>query len=326
MQTSARYREPLVMLAAALLTGSIAQAQSYPAKPVRVVIGFAAGSSSDVVARIISPKLTELLGQTVVVDTRPGAAGNVAAEHVAKSAPDGYTLLFPSASIAIGQSYYRQLGYSATRDLLPVSMATSMANLLCVNPSLPVKSLKELIALSKSRPGEVMYSSAGTGSADHMSTELLGYMAGLKIRHVPYKGGPQALNDVISGEIAFIITGLPVALPQANAGRVRALAVTTAARTRAAPNIPTVAEAGLPGYEQSLWNGLFAPAGTPPAVVARLGDELKRALQAPDVQQRFATLGIDVVGSSPAEFDRFFRAEVAKWAKVIKATGLQGEL
>ena len=315
----------LAFLAGGLLSGAPAHAQSYPAKPVRVVIGFAPGSSSDVTARLMSPKLGELLGQPVVVDNRPGAAGNIAAEYVASAPPDGYTLLFPSASIAIGQSYYRKLNYSATRDLAPVSLATSMANLLCVNPGLPVKSLKELIALAKSRPGEVMYSSAGTGSSDHMSTELLAYMAGLKLRHVPYKGGPQALNDVISGDIAFIITGLPVALPQAKAGKVRALAVTTAARTRAAPEIPTVAESGVPGYEHSLWNGLFAPAGTPPAVVTRLGDDLKRALQTPDIQQRYAAMGIDVVGSSPAEFDRFFRAEVEKWAKVIKATGIQAD-
>jgi tripartite-type tricarboxylate transporter receptor subunit TctC len=318
-----RWRVALVLLAAA--AGSSVVAQGYPVKPVRVVIGFAAGSSSDVTMRILGPKLTEIWGQSVVVDNRPGAGGNIAAEFVANAPPDGYTLLFPSASIAIAQSYYRKLPYNALQDFAPVTLASAMPNLLCVNPSLPVKSVQELIALAKSRPGEVMYSSSGTGSSDHMATELFSYMSGIRMTHIPYKGGPQALSDVISGEIAMIITGLPAALPQVKAGKVRAVAVTTAKRTAVAPEIPTVAEAGVAGYEHTLWNGMFAPVRTPAALVTKVSEDLARAVRLPDVKERFAALGIEPVGNSPQQFDRFFRAEVEKWAKVVKATGIQGD-
>lgn len=312
-------------LALLIAAAGAAAAQGYPAKPVRVVVGFAAGSSSDVTMRILAPKLTEVWGQSVIVDNRPGAGGNIAAQFVASAPPDGYTLLFPSASIAIAQSYYRKLPYNAVTDLAPVALASSMPNLLCVNPSLPVKSVKELIALAKTRPGEILYSSSGAGSSDHMATELFSHMAGIRMAHVPYKGGPQALSEVISGEIAMVITGLPAALPQVKAGRVRAIAVTTVKRTPAVPGLPTVAEAGVPGYEHTLWNGMFAPAKTPAAIVGKVSDDLARAVRLPDVQERFAALGIEPVGNSPQQFDRFFRAEVEKWAKVVKATGLQAD-
>ena len=317
-----------LLVAIALLVASVpggAVAQAYPAKPVRVVIGFAAGSSSDVTMRILGPRLTEIWGQSVVVDNRPGAGGNIAAEHVANAPPDGYTLLFPSASIAIAQSYYRKLQYNALQDLAPVALASAMPNLLCVNPALPVRSVKELIALAKSRPGEILYSSSGTGSSDHMATELFSYMSGIRMTHIPYKGGPQALSDVISGQIAMIITGLPAALPQVRAGKVRAVAVTTVKRAAAVPEIPTVAEAGVAGYEHTLWNGMFAPIKTPAAVVAKVSEDLARVVKLPDVQERFTALGIEAVGNSPQQFDRFFRAEVEKWAKVVKATGIQGD-
>ena len=315
-------RYSCVMLA---LAAGAAGAQGYPAKPVRVVVGFAPGSSSDVTMRILGPKLTELWGQSVIVDNRPGAGGNIAAEFVANAPPDGYTLLFPSASIAIAQSYYRKLQYNAVNDLAPVALASSMPNLLCVNPSLPVKSVRELIELAKSRPGEILYSSSGTGSSDHMATELFSYMTGVKMVHVPYKGGPQALSDVIAGQVVMIITGLPAALPQVRAGKVRAIGVTTAKRTPVVPEIPTVAEAGVPGYEHTLWNAMFAPVKTPAAVVSKISEDLARVVRLPDVQERFNTLGIEPVGSSPQQFDRFFRAEVEKWAKVVKATGIQAD-
>lgn len=312
-------------LALLIAAAGAAAAQGYPAKPVRVVVGFAAGSSSDVTMRILAPKLTEVWGQSVIVDNRPGAGGNIAAQFVASAPPDGYTLLFPSASIAIAQSFYRKLQYNAVTDLAPISMASSMPNVLCVNPSLPVKSVKELIALAKSRPGEILYSSSGTGSSDHMATELFSRMAGIRMTHVPYKGGPQALSEVISGEIAMVITGLPAALPQLKAGKVRAIAVTTVKRTPAMPKLPTVSEAGVPGYEHTLWNGMFAPVKTPAALVSKVSDDLARAVRLPDVQERFAALGIEPVGNSPQQFDRFFRAEVEKWAKVVKATGIQAD-
>ncbi len=310
---------------AGLLAAVGAFAQSYPAKPVRAVVGFAAGSSTDVAMRLIGPRLGELMGQTVIVDNRAGAGGNIAAEVTAKAQPDGYTLLFANGGIAIAQSYYSRLEYNALRDLAPVALVTAMPHIACANNSMPAKTIKELIALAKTRPGDLLYSSAGIGNSDHMAVELFGYMTGIKLTHVPNKGGPQALQQVISGEVMFYFAGLPVCLPFVKSGRVRGLAVTTAKRSSAAPEIPTLQEAGVRDYEHSLWNAVFVPAGTPAAIVAKISDDFGRAVRMPDVQERFAALGIEAVPSSPAQFDRFFRAEVDKWARVVKSTGIRGD-
>jgi tripartite-type tricarboxylate transporter receptor subunit TctC len=309
----------------AAFCAGIVCAQSYPTKPVRAVVGFAAGSSTDVAMRLISPRLGELLGQTVIVDNRAGAGGNIAAEVTAKAAADGYTILFANGGIAIAQSYYTKLQYSALKDLVPVALVTSMPHIACSNISFPARSIKELIALAKTRPNDIMYSSAGIGNSDHMAGELFAYMTGIKLTHIPNKGGPQALQQVISGEVVLYFAGLPVCLPHIQSGRVRGLAVTTAKRSPAAPDIPTMQESGVAGYQHSLWNAVFAPAGTPPAIVAKISEDFARAVRLPDVQERFASFGIEAVPSSPAQFDQFFRAEVEKWAKVIKATGIHGE-
>lgn len=309
---------------AAFCAGGVC-AQSYPTKPVRAVVGFAAGSSTDVAMRLISPRLGELLGQTVIVDNRAGAGGNIAAEVTAKAAADGYTILFANGGIAIAQSYYTKLQYSALKDLVPVALVTSMPHIACSNISFPARSIKELIALAKTRPNDIMYSSAGIGNSDHMAGELFAYMTGIKLTHIPNKGGPQALQQVISGEVVLYFAGLPVCLPHVQSGRVRGLAVTTAKRSPAAPDIPTMQESGVQGYQHSLWNAVFAPAGTPPAIVTKISEDFARAVRLPDVQERFASFGIEAVPSSPAQFDQFFRAEVDKWAKVIKATGIHGE-
>jgi tripartite-type tricarboxylate transporter receptor subunit TctC len=311
------------MLAAICAVG--ANAQSYPVKPVRAIVGFAAGSSTDVAMRLISPRLGELLGQTVIVDNRAGAGGNIAAEVTAKAAADGYTILFANGGIAIAQSYYTKLEYNALKDLAPVALVTSMPHIACSNISFPARSIRELIALAKTRPNEIMYSSAGIGNSDHMAVELFAYMTGIKLTHIPNKGGPQALQQVISGEVVLYFAGLPVCLPHVKSGRVRGLAVTTAKRSPAAPDIPTMQESGVAGYQHSLWNAVFSPAGTPPAIVTKISEDFARAVRLPDVQERFAAFGIEAVPSSPAQFDQFFRAEVEKWAKVIKATGIHGE-
>jgi tripartite-type tricarboxylate transporter receptor subunit TctC len=302
-----------------------AQAQNFPVKPVRAVVGFAAGSSTDVAMRLISPRLGELWGQQVIVDNRAGAGGNIAADVTAKAPADGYTFLFANGGIAIAQSYYTKLEYNALRDLAPVAMVTSMPHIACSNLSFPAKSIKELIAVAKTRPNDILYSSAGIGNSDHMAVELFAYMSGIKLTHVPNKGGQQALQQVISGEVVFYFAGLPVCLPFVKSGRVRGLAVTTAKRSPAAPDIPTMQEAGVAGYQHSLWNAVFAPAGTPPAIVAKISEDFGRVTRMPDVQERFASFGIEAVANSPAQFDQFFRAEVDKWAKVIKATGIHGE-
>lgn len=313
------------LIALALTTAGAAHAQSYPERTVRFIFGLSAGSSSDIALRIIGQKLTELWGQTAIVDNRTGAGGNIAAELVTKAAPDGYTLLFSNVSIAIAPSYYRKLPFDPVKDLAPVALVTSLPHIVCLNPSLPVKSVKDLIALAKRRPGELLFSSAGIGQTDHMATEMFAYMAGIKMTHVPYKGGPQALQAVMSGEVALDFPGLPVALPLVKAGKVRAIAVTTARRSPAVPDIPTLAESGVAGYEHSLWNGLFAPAGTPQAIVNKLSEDFARVLKMHDVQERFAQLGIEPVGSTPAQFDTYFKAEVAKWVKVINATGIRSD-
>jgi tripartite-type tricarboxylate transporter receptor subunit TctC len=302
-----------------------AQAQNFPVKPVRAVVGFAAGSSTDVAMRLISPRLGELWGQQVIVDNRAGAGGNIAADVTAKAPADGYTFLFANGGIAIAQSYYTKLEYNALRDLAPVAMVTSMPHIACSNLSFPAKSIKELIAVAKTRPNDILYSSAGIGNSDHMAVELFAYMSGIKLTHVPNKGGQQALQQVISGEVVFYFAGLPVCLPFVKSGRVRGLAVTTAKRSPAAPDIPTMQEAGVAGYQHSLWNAVFAPVGTPPAIVAKISEDFGRVTRMPDVQERFASFGIEAVANSPAQFDQFFRAEVDKWAKVIKATGIHGE-
>ena len=308
-----------------ILASCAVVAQSYPIKPVRVLIGFAAGSSTDVMMRLIGPKLTELWGAQVVVDNRPGAGGNIAAEAVARAAPDGYMVLFANGGIAIAPSLYKHLQYNARTDLAPVALVTSMPHIVCVNSSLPVKSIKDLIALARSRPEQVLFSSAGIGNLDHMATELFAYMAGIKMTHVPNKGGPQALNDVMSGQVAIYLAGMPTGLPLARAGKVRAIAVTTAKRSSAAPDIPTILESGVAGYQYSLWNGLFAPAGTPPAVAGKISADVARVIATDDMRERFTSFGIETLGSSPAEFQQFFLAELDKWAKVIKATGIQIE-
>lgn len=325
MDITARSVLRVSLIALALATAGAANAQPYPGKPVRFIIGLTAGSSNDITLRIIGQKLTELWGQNVIVDNRPGAGGNIAADLVAKATPDGYTLQFGNVSIAIAHSYYRKLPYNALIDLAPVSLVSSFPQIASVNPSLPVRSIKELIALARSRPGEVLFSSVGSGQADHMAGELFAYMAGVKMTHVPYKGGPQALGAVISGEVALGFQGLPVAIPQIRTGKVRALAVTTAKRTPALPEVPTVAESGVPGYEHSIWAGVFAPAGTPQSIIAKVSEDIARVLKLADVQNRLAQLDVEIVGSTPAQFDAFFNAEVAKWAKLLKATGIRGD-
>jgi tripartite-type tricarboxylate transporter receptor subunit TctC len=302
-----------------------ANAQSYPTRTVRVVFGLSAGSSSDVMARIVADKLGEKWGEAVIIDNRPGAGGNIAADVVTKSTPDGYTLLLSNVSIAIAPSFYRKLNYDPVKDLVPVTELAVAPHVLCVNPALPINSVKDLIATARAKPGELMYSSAGIGQTDQMATELFEQMAGIRMTHVPYKGGPQALQAVMAGEVALDFPGIAAALPFMKAGKVRCLAVSTSKRSPILPDLPTLDEEGIKGYEHSLWNGIFAPAGTPPAIVTKLSVDFGEVLRRPDIIERLAALGIEPLGSSPEEFNRFFRAELEKWAIVIKTTGITSE-
>lgn len=300
-----------------------AHAQTYPTRPVRIVVGFPAGGATDVVARTISQKLGEALGQAVVVDNRAGAASNIGAEHVAHSPKDGHTLFMGTVSTSINPSLYKKLPYDALKDFTPVSQVTSTPFLFVVHPSLPARSVKEFIALAKSKPGELNFGSAGSGSGGHLFVEMFGSMARVKLMHVPYKGAAPATTATLSGETIFMFDNIVTTLPLARAGRLRALAVTTAIRSAAAPEMATIAESGVPGYDANAWFGIFAPAGTPPAVVSRLNAEIVRIVKLPETRDRFLALGAEPVGSTAEQFGTFFRNEVAKWAKVVKTSGAQ---
>ena len=308
-----------------LLAACDAWAQPYPAKPVRIVVGFPAGAAADIAARVIGVKLAEALGQQVIVDNRPGAGSSIGAELVAKSPPDGYTLFVATAANAINAGLYARLPFDLARDFTPIVLVTAVPNILVVHPSLPVRSVKDLIALAKSRPGQLNYASSGPGTVVHLSAELFSAMAGVKMTHIPYKGSPPAVTDVIAGQCALIFSPSSTVLPHMGSGRLRALAVTTASRLAMLPDVPTVAESGLPGFETSIWFGFVGPARTPEAVVARLNADTLKVLALPDVRQQLAAQTIEVLGGTPAGFAAYIREEIAKWARVIKLSGAKAE-
>ena len=311
----------LCALAAIFINGT-ALAQAYPQKPVRLVVGVPAGGTTDVVARLVGQKLGEQLGQQVVIDNRGGAGGNIGAEFVAKSAPDGYTLFLATiGTMAINPSLYSKMPFETLRDFAAISQLTSMPQLLVVHPSVPVKHVKELIAYAKSRPGQLTFASGGSGTAIHLAGELFKSMAGVDLVHVAYKGGGPAMTDLIGGQVSLMFDQILTALPHVQSGRLRGLAVTTANRSPAAPQIPTVSEAALPGYAVTTWHGLLAPAGTPREIVNRLSSEAAKALQTPDVREKFASQGVDPISSTPEQFAAMMKSELDKWRKVIAASG-----
>jgi tripartite-type tricarboxylate transporter receptor subunit TctC len=315
---------PSAFLLAAALAAGAAMAQSFPARPVRMVIPIGPGSSMDITGRVVAQKMNETWGQPVIADNRPGAGGNIGADVVAKSQADGYTVLFCSSSLAIARSAYRKLPYDALRDLQPITQVSSRGNVLVVHPSLPVGTVKELIAYANARPGQLSFGSGGgNGSSDHMVGELFNLLAGIKITHVPYKSGPQAVTDLLNGQIQTYFGGIPVNLPMIRAGKVRPLGVSLAKRSSQLPDVPTMIEAGVPGYEVNVWYGLFAPRGTPKVVVAQIAADVTRQLKSPDFQERLTALGVDAAGGTPTEFAALFRTEVAMWAKVVKAAGVR---
>ena len=297
--------------------------QAFPAKPVRMIIGFPAGSSSDVVGRLVAQKMSEGLGQQVIFENRPGAGGNIGAEFIAKSPADGYSLLYANTGLAVAVSAYEKLSYDALRDLVPVGQAVAGPHLLIVNLALPVQSVKDLIALAKAKPRGYNVASSGSGNSDHFAYELFRSMTGAEMVHIPYKGGGQATVDVISGQMAAYFSGMAGGLPHVRAGKVRGLAVTTAQRSQIAPDIPTMVEAGVPGYEHVLWNAVLAPAGTPSNVVARLDAELAKAVNAPELRERFATLGVEPFSRNAEQMTIYLKAEVDKYGKIVRAIGLK---
>jgi tripartite-type tricarboxylate transporter receptor subunit TctC len=315
--------------ACVLLLGMVAppclSQATYPAKPVRLVSPSSAGGGSDIIARIVAPKLTERLGQQVIVENRPGAGTVIGSDHVAKAAPDGYTLLLGIATLATNPALLKKMPYDAVRDLAPITQVAQSPNVLVVHPSIPVKSVKELIAFVRARPGQLTFASAGLGTNPHMTFELFRSMAKLDVVHVPYKGSAPAITDLIGGHVAMMSATALTGIPQIRAGRLRGLGVTSAKRSASAPELPTLDEAGVPGYEATQWYGVLAPAKTPPEIVKRLNAELVQILQLPDVKERLAGDGAEPVGDTPEQFGKFIRAEIAKWAQVARDAGIKQE-
>jgi tripartite-type tricarboxylate transporter receptor subunit TctC len=301
-------------------------AQMYPAKPVRFIVPFAPGGGNDVMARLIGSKLAEGLGQQVIIDNRAGAGGSIGSELVAKAPPDGYTILMGHiGTLAINPALYPKLPYDPVNDFEPVVLVATAQNILVVHPSLPVHSVKDLIAMAKKRPGQLNFVSGGTGGAGHLAGELLKSMAGIDMVHVAYKGAGPALRELVGGQVHLMITNMPAAMPHVKAGRLRALAVTGASRSTLVPDLPTMHEAGVTGYELTNWFGVVAPASTPEAIVMRLNREISNSLKTPDMRDRLAALGAEGVGSSPTAFAAHIKAEITKWAKVISAAGIQNK-
>ena len=300
-----------------------AVAQSYPVRPVRVIVPFSPGGAADTPGRVLLSKLSDALGQQVVVDNRPGAGSTIGAELVAKSAPDGYTLLMISNTHVISAALYKKLNYDVITDFTPVLQFGDAPNVLVVHPSLPVKSIRDLIALAKAKPGQIDYASSGNGSSQHLFTALFTSMAGINMNHIPYKGSGQARTDLISGQVTVGMPGISSVIQHINSGRLRALGVTSAKRSPELPNTPTIAEAGVKGYEASLWLGLLGPAGLPKDVVSRLNTEVAKLLKSSEMQAQFQKIGTEVVYRDPAQWAAYIKSEREKWAKVVKVTGAQ---
>lgn len=311
----------LLLLSVAALP---ATAQQYPARPIRLIVPSTPGGSVDTLARTIGPKLSERWGQQIVVENRSGAGGTIAADFTAKSAPDGYTLMLGTiASLGTNVSLQKKLPYDPVKDFVPVTLVATQNLMLLVHPSVPAKSVKELVRFARSQPGKLSFASAGNGTGSHLSGELFKQLAGVDIQHIPYKGVAPGMVDVISGQVAINFPSILTALPHVRSGRVRPLAVTGASRTRAAPELPTMQEAGIKGYESATWYGIVAPAGTPQEIVTKLSTEVAAILKQPDINERLSKEGADPVGSSPQEFGRFMQQEIEKWRKVIRAAGIQ---
>jgi tripartite-type tricarboxylate transporter receptor subunit TctC len=312
----------LCAAALALVIAPLAGAQGYPARPVRLVVPFPAGGTTDILARAAAQKMSEAWGQQVVVDNRPGAAGNIGAELVAKSAPDGYTLLMGTVGThAINASLYSKLPYDPVKDFAPVILVAGVPNVLVIGPALPVNSVQELIAYAKANPGKLNFASSGSGTSIHLSGELFKTLTGVQMTHVPYKGSAPALTDLMGGQVHLMFDNLPSSLAFIKAGKLRALAVTSTARAAALPDVPTLVEAGVPGFEASSWFGILAPAGTPRDVVMRINGEVAKWLASPDARDKLSGQGAIPAGGTPEDFARHIKGEMAKWAKVVKESG-----
>ena len=312
-------------LAAAAVSLIATSAFPYPERPVRMIVAVPPGGPADILARLVAPRLTEGLGQTVVVDNRPGANGNIAYEMAARAAPDGHTFVLVAAGVSINPSLYREVRYDPVKDFAAITQGVSVPNILVVHPSVPVATVPELVALAKARKGQLAFASAGNGTSGHLALELFKQRAGIEAVHVPYKGGGPALAELVAGQVQALFSLALAATPQIKAGRARGLAITSGKRSTVAPGLPTVAELGFPGFEVVGWFGWLAPAGTPPAIVNRLNTEIVKALKTPELRDRLLSQSTEPVGSTPKEFAAFVRSERDKWAQVIRRAGVRME-
>jgi tripartite-type tricarboxylate transporter receptor subunit TctC len=311
-----------ITAAALCALATVAHGQAWPSKPIKWVVPFAPGGTTDILARTVGEKIAISLGQPVIIENKPGAGGGLGAEFTAKAAPDGYTIMGGTISThAINASLYKNLPYDPVKDFVAITLIARVPNMLVINPAVPAKDVKELIALLKANPNKYSFASSGNGTSQHLSGELFKTMSGTEMQHIPYKGSPPALQDVMGGQVTMTFDNITTAWPLAKAGKLRALAVTTAKRSSVAPEVPTLAESGLPGFEVGSWQGVFAPAGTPPDIVKRLNTEIVKALNLPDVREKLGGLGAEIVADSPEEFSALVKAEVVKWADVVKKSG-----
>ena len=316
----------VLFFCAGLASGTSAQTPAYPTKAIRYIVPFGPGGTTDLLGRLVAEKLREAWGQPVLVDNRPGAGGALGAEITAKAPPDGYTIMGGTISThAINASVYSKLGYDPVKDFEAVTLLATQPNMLVVNPSIPASNVKELIALLKANPGKYSYSTSGNGTSTHLAGELFQSMTGTTMQHIPYKSTPQALADTIGGQVSMCFDNISTAYVQVKAGKLRALAVTTLTRSDVAPEVPTMAESGLAGYELGSWHGVFAPAGTPRDIIAKLNTEIVKALRTPEMREKLQALGVEPVGTSSEAFAAFVKAEVPKWAKVVKESGAKAD-
>ncbi len=316
---------PAALMAAALIYAGAGNAQAYPAKPIRLIVPQSAGGSTDLVARPLAQKLSEAFKQAIVIDNRTGAGSTIGTDLVAKAAPDGYTLLAVAASFSMSPSLYKKLPFDPIRDFAPITQLSAFPNILVVLPSLPVKSVKELIAYAKARPGQLNFGSSGIATGTHLSMEQFMYLTGIKMVHVPYKGGAPSVNALLGGEVQVTFATISTALPFVKSGRLRALAVSTARRSPAAPDVATLAESGVPGYDYASWIGFLAPAKTPPAIVMKLNAEAVKAIRSPELKVILDVEASEPVGNTPEQFATILKTEVARWAKVVKAAGIKAD-
>lgn len=319
-------RQLALAFAAAAMLPAAAMAQDYPTKPIKIIVGYTPGGTTDIIARIIGKRLSEKLGQPVIVENRPGAGGNIGAEVVAKSAPDGYTLeLGTAGNMTVNPWIYKNMTFDTIKDFQPISLIATLPNLMVVNPKVPAKTVQEFVAWAKSRPGKVFFGSTGTGNTPHMTGELFNIVTGLSMTHVPYKGSAPALTDLIGGEgVQVMFDNMPAAIGHVRSGSLRALAVTSPKRVASEPNIPTVAELGYPDFQVVTWFGLFAPAGTPQPVVDRLNREVAEAVRTPEIKKQLNDLGAEPISNSPSEFAELVKSDKERWGKVVKTAKIQG--